>query len=91
MTPSAGDAHARGVISFLFAALTLTFGVLCFLFALNDRFHDFLRRHTGNSKMDEFVLVCAAASFGLALFSIRRWLDLRAELAERKQVEDALQ
>ena len=75
---------------FLFAAFAFAFGILCFLFDLNDRFHDFLRRHTGNLELDEFVLICAVASFGLALFSIRRWLDVRAELAERKQIEEAL-
>ncbi len=75
---------------FLFAAFALTFGILCFLFDLNDRFHDFLRRHTGNLKLDEFMLIGAVASFGLALFSIRRWFDVRAELAERKQIEEAL-
>ena len=63
----------------VFGAFALAFGVLCFLFNLNDRFHEFLRRQTGNLKMDEFILTFAVASFGLAIFSIRRWFDLRAD------------
>ncbi|HUJ71323.1 MAG TPA: PAS domain S-box protein, partial [Verrucomicrobiae bacterium] len=58
---------------------------------LDDQFDDWARGHVWlGIHPDELVLVSSIMFFGLAVFSFRRWRELRDEMAGRENAETAL-
>ncbi len=63
-------------------------------FILSAKFHFFDAVREIDEKfqgwmLDEIVTVMVVLAIGLSVFSIRRWLELRVEVAERKKAQEA--
>lgn len=63
--------------------------VLASVFNILEAIFEWTRKHEALNA-DELVVVSVFLVFALLLFSLRRWLELRREITERKQVEEKL-
>jgi diguanylate cyclase (GGDEF)-like protein/PAS domain S-box-containing protein len=74
------------------AMVALAVFVLASVFHIPQSFEAWGREHWPGwrTRIDEMVFVFIVLTLGFGLFSLRRWNDLRAEIAERKRLEEDL-
>jgi light-regulated signal transduction histidine kinase (bacteriophytochrome) len=63
----------------------LTFAI-AYVFNLFEMIADLSRKHVGWN-IDEFIIVLAILAFAFGIFSLRRWRELKDEIAERRRAE----
>jgi light-regulated signal transduction histidine kinase (bacteriophytochrome) len=59
---------------------------IAYVFNLFEMISDLSRKHVGWN-IDEFIIVLAILAFAFGIFSLRRWRELRDEIAERRRAE----
>jgi light-regulated signal transduction histidine kinase (bacteriophytochrome) len=59
---------------------------IAYVFNLFEMIADLSRKHVGWN-IDEFIIVLAILAFAFGIFSLRRWRELRDEIAERRRAE----
>lgn len=74
------------------AAIAMAVFVLASTFHIHQRFDTWGQEHWpwGVTRIDEWMFVFVVLAFGFGLFSLRRWNDLRADITERKRLEEDL-
>jgi PAS domain-containing protein len=73
----------------ILAILAVTVFVFAAAFHINQTFEGWARGHGPwlRTRIDEWAIVFVVLAFGFGVFSLRRWNDLRADIAERKRLE----
>ena len=82
ISPMGKDLIVLLILSILVMSLSVTFNLPLYIVAYI--------RATNNSVFDDLVTLAIALTFALAVFSYRRWQELRTEIRERKGVERSL-
>lgn len=59
---------------------------IAYVFNLFEVIADLSRKHVGWN-IDEFIIVLAILAFAFGIFSLRRWRELKDEIAERRRAE----
>jgi len=59
---------------------------IAYVFNLFEMIADLSRKHVGWN-IDEFIIVLAILAFAFGIFSLRRWRELKDEIAERRRAE----
>ena len=59
---------------------------IAYVFNLFEMIADLSRKHVGWN-IDEFIIVLAIFGFAFGIFSLRRWRELKDEIAERRRAE----
>jgi len=59
---------------------------IAYVFNLFEMIADLSRKHVGWN-IDEFIIVLAILVFAFGIFSLRRWRELKDEIAERRRAE----
>jgi light-regulated signal transduction histidine kinase (bacteriophytochrome) len=59
---------------------------IAYVFNLFEMIADLSRKHVGWN-IDEFIIVLAILAFAFGIFSLRRWRELKDEIAERRWAE----
>jgi PAS domain S-box-containing protein len=82
--------------SIIFRDLIIISGITILVFWLGQTWGLFkfiaeLSYKQGAGKIDEFIILLVIVAFAFAIFSLRRWRELRNEIAERRHAEEALQ
>jgi diguanylate cyclase (GGDEF)-like protein/PAS domain S-box-containing protein len=74
------------------AILAVTVFVLSAALNINQTLEGWARGHGPwlSRRIDEWAIVFVVLAFGFGVFSLRRWNDLRADIAERKRLEGDL-
>lgn len=76
----------------LISAVVILVSVLVTVFRLFSTFQGWVRNHRLWTEwhIHDYVFVFVILVFALGIFSLRRWRELRDEIAERQQAEEAL-
>lgn len=76
----------------ILAILAMTVFVFAAALHINQTFEGWARGHGPwlRTRIDELAIVFVVLAFGFGVFSLRRWNDLRANIAERKRLEEDL-
>jgi len=76
----------------ILAVLAVTVFVLAAALPINQTLEGWVRGHGPwlGTRIDELAIVFVVLAFGFGVFSLRRWNDLRADIAERKRLEEDL-
>ncbi|MET0621340.1 MAG: PAS domain S-box protein [Pyrinomonadaceae bacterium] len=82
------DAAVRGELTVIIAATTAVLAVSV-IFDLAGLLREWTRRYEGWGA-DGLLMLPGALIAGFAVFAVRRWLELRAEVARRRQAESEL-
>jgi len=73
----------------ILAILAVTVFVFAAALHINQTLEGWARGHDPwvRARIDELMIVFVVLAFGFGVFSLRRWNDLRADIAERKRLE----
>ncbi|MEK6572052.1 MAG: PAS domain S-box protein, partial [Bacteroidota bacterium] len=90
------ERHLKTTTSFrdlvIISALFIVVSVLVDVFGVFGTFQQWVREQPrwGEWRIHDYLFVFVILAFALGIFSLRRWIELRREILERKRVEEAL-
>ena len=70
----------------IIAVIAILVFAIANVFNLFEMIADLSRKHVGWN-IDEFIIVLAILAFAFGIFSLRRWRELKDEIAERRRAE----